>query len=160
MGSHKSSLPARSVMDSLRRLVHGLRVFDREAERTAGLSGAQLFVLSRLAAGGAASVNDLAERTCTHQSSVSVVAQKLVDHGLATRKKAAADGRRVMLRITPDGRRVLKRAPMAAQEKLIAAVGRLHVAEARGLAELLEKLVSAAGLNGTEPKLFFEEKRG
>lgn len=160
MGSHTSSDTARSVMNSLRSLVHGLRVFDRAAQRATGLSGAQLFVLSRLAAGGAAGINELAERTCTHQSSVSVVAQKLVDRGLAARRHAAADKRRVVLTITPAGRRVLKRAPMAAQDRLIAAVGQIKEPGARKLADLLHQLVSAAGLAGAEPALFFEEKRG
>jgi len=63
-----------------------------------------------------------------------------------------------MIAITPAGRRVLKRAPMAAQEQLIAAVGRLAATDAITLANLLNELVSAAGLGGTEPKLFFEEK--
>jgi DNA-binding MarR family transcriptional regulator len=144
-------------MDSLRRLVHGLRVFDREAERAAGLSGAQLFVLSRLAAGGAASINELAARTFTHQSSVSVVARKLVERGLAARAPSSGDGRRVELAISTVGRRVLASAPAAAQERLIAAVHRLPPAERDKLAALLEHLVAAAGLGRSRPRLFFEE---
>ena len=145
-------------MDSLRRLVHGLRVFDRAAERAAGLSGAQLFVLSKLADGGPASVNALAERTCTHQSSVSVVAAKLVGRGLARRRASAADGRRVVLAITQAGLRVLRRSPMAAQERLIGAIGRLSPHGRADLARLLEELVAAAGLGETRPALFFEDE--
>jgi MarR family transcriptional regulator, lower aerobic nicotinate degradation pathway regulator len=150
---------ARSVMDSLRRLVHGLRVFDRAAERTAGLSGAQLFVLARLAAGGAASVNELAERTCTHQSSVSVVARKLVGRGLARSRRAERDGRKVELTITPAGRRALARAPAAAQEKLIDAIGCLNLPDRLKLAQLLQSLIDAAGLTEAPAALFFEAGR-
>jgi DNA-binding MarR family transcriptional regulator len=142
-------------MDSLRRLVHGLRVFDRAAERAAKLSGAQLFVLSRLAAGGAASVNELAERTCTHQSSVSVVARKLADRGLARRARSSDDGRRVRLSITPAGAAALARAPAAAQEKLIAAVRQLPRHERLNLAGGLERLVASAGLGRSPAPLFF-----
>jgi DNA-binding MarR family transcriptional regulator len=162
MGSHKSPPSpgeARSVMDSLRRLVHGLRIFDRAAERTAGMSGAQLFVLSKLEGGGAATVNELAERTCTHQSSVSVVADKLVKRGLARRERVAEDGRRVLLSITRAGKTALARAPEAAQDKLIDAIDRLIPAERGNLARLLENLVAAADLAAHEPTLFFEDRQ-
>jgi DNA-binding MarR family transcriptional regulator len=153
----RHSADARSVMDSLRRLVHGLRVFDRAAERAAGLSGAQLFVLGRLADGGAASINELAERTRTHQSSVSVVAQKLVNQGMAKSRRGESDGRRVELTITAAGRRALSRAPAAAQEKLIDAIGRLSALQRRQLGRLLQQLVATAGLARTPAALFFEE---
>jgi len=144
-------------MDSLRRLVRGLRIFDRAAEQSAGLSAAQLFVLSKLADGSEASVNELARRTFTHQSSVSVVAQKLVDRGLARRGRATDDGRRVELKITSTGRRALARAPAAAQDKIIAALERLPARDRLKLARLLDHLVAAAGLSQTAPSLFFEE---
>jgi DNA-binding MarR family transcriptional regulator len=146
-------------MDSLRRLVHGLRVFDRAAERSAGLSAAQLFVLSKLADGSAASVNELAQRTCTHQSSVSVVAQKLADRGLVQRRRAANDGRLAQLKITSMGRRALARAPAAAQDRIIAAVGRFGPRDQWSLAGLLDRLVEEAGLSQTAPSLFFEENK-
>jgi DNA-binding MarR family transcriptional regulator len=144
-------------MNSLRRLVHGLRVFDREAERLTGLSGAQLFVLGRLATGGAATINDLAERTCTHQSSVSVVAQKLVKRGLVSRSHPRQDGRQVQLTLTAAGRRMLARAPAAAQDRLIAAMARLSVSDRLELARLLGGWVDAAGLNTIHPAMFFQE---
>jgi DNA-binding MarR family transcriptional regulator len=146
-------------MDSLRRLVHGLRVFDRAAERATGLSGAQLFVLGRLGDGGSASVNELAERACTHQSSVSVVARKLVDRGLALGRRGKRDSRRVELSITPAGRKALARAPAAAQEKLISAVERLSPDDRLTLAALLGNLVQEAGLHTGRPGMFFEDAR-
>ena len=62
-----------TIMDALRRVVRALRVSARTAERRFGISGAQLFVLERLAEASAPSVDDLAKRTLTHQSSVSLV---------------------------------------------------------------------------------------
>ncbi len=80
MGTHTTD-PAREVMDSIRRLVRLLRVFDSEAQKTAGFSAAQVFVLRQLRDGDEASINELARRTCTDQSSVSVVVAKLVRAG-------------------------------------------------------------------------------
>ena len=41
---------ARMILDAIRRIVQALRVASREAEASVGLSGAQLFVLQKLAA--------------------------------------------------------------------------------------------------------------
>jgi DNA-binding MarR family transcriptional regulator len=161
MGSNTSSRPrsdpVRSILDSLRRLVHGIRVYDRAAERATGLSGAQLFVLSRLAAGGAATVNELARRTSTHQSSVSVVAHKLVDRKMAACAKSPSDGRCVEFILTGDGRRALARAPQTAQDKLIAAAELLASSQRRNLAQLLQRWTQLAGLAEAEPRMLLED---
>src|SRR5213595_876038 len=82
MGTHQSTVAPvddlaaqehREVLDAVRRIVRWLRVSSRAAERDVGLSAAQLFVLSRLNDEAAMSLNDLAQRTLTHQSSASVV---------------------------------------------------------------------------------------
>src|SRR5881296_2175368 len=61
------------ILDSIRRLVRLLRLADRAAQNELGLSGAQLFVLQELGKTPSLSLNELAERTRTDQSSVSVV---------------------------------------------------------------------------------------
>ena len=87
MGSHASA-DARAVLDAIRRIVRLLRQSARAAERRTGMSAAQLFVLQQLrSAGGALTPGELAERTLTHQSSVSVVARRLVDGGLVKRQR-------------------------------------------------------------------------
>src|SRR5208337_3479810 len=117
MGAHIND--PRRVMDAIRCIVQALRLFDRAAERQAGISGAQVFVLHKLSDGKPVSLNELASRTHTHQSSVSVVAQKLVDRKLIARSKSSGDGRRLDLSITPEGRKVLRSSPASAQDRLI-----------------------------------------
>src|SRR5438046_715948 len=103
MGTHTSgplrgSGPARGtrdVLDAIRRIVQALRESSRLAEATAGLSGAQLFVLRTVAESPGLSLNDLAERTRTHQSSVSVVVTRLAHEGLVQKGAARGDARRV-----------------------------------------------------------------
>lgn len=152
---------ARAVLDSIRRIVQMLRVSSRAAERGAGVSGAQLFVLEKLSAASAPlSVRDLAQRTLTHQSSVSVVVQKLVERGLVARARDPADARQVALSLTAAGRRTLRAAPALAQDRLILAVTRLRPEERARLASTLRRLVEDAGLRapGSAP-MFFEDAR-
>ena len=144
-------------MDSIRRVVQALRVSSRAAEQRVGLSGAQLFVLEKLAASPALSINDLAEATVTHQSSVSVVVRRLVEEGLVRRLASGDDGRKAAVSLTPRGRRLLERAPGAAQDRLIEGLRRMSAADRRALAAQLQRLVRAMGLDDQPPAMFSEE---
>ncbi len=146
----------RAVLDAIRRIVRALRESSRGAERAVGVGGAQLFVLQRLAGAPALSLNELARRTLTHQSSVSVVVSKLVRAGLVARTRADGDGRRVEIKLTKAGRTVLSRAPAAAQDRLIGALGVLGTEARRELAGRLGQLVEAMALPDRHPPMFFE----
>lgn len=149
----------RAVLDSLRRIVRTLRLTAREAERNAGISGAQLFVLQALAEASAASLNDLAERTLTDQSSVSVVVKRLADKKLVTRKASTEDARRIELSLTAPGRRLLARCPEPTQARLVAALRRLDASELAALSVGLTALMREMGIAETSPaRMFFEEE--
>lgn len=141
---------SQAILDSLRQLVRGLRIASSAAERKAGLSGAQLLVLQLLAEGPALSLNALAQRTRTDQSSVSVVVQRLVERSLVKRRRAEDDARRVELEITPAGRARLDEAPAPLPDPMLAAIEQLPPRSRQGLAETLSHLVRDAGLRKPE----------
>ncbi|AUX20057.1 MarR family transcriptional regulator [Sorangium cellulosum] len=143
-------------MDALRAIVQRLRVASRACERQLGLSSAQLFVLQQLDQAAASSISDLARRTLTHQSSVSVVVTRLAERGLVTRRASPEDARRTEIALTPAGRALLRRAPRTVQAELVAAMDRLPAAERRGLARSLTALARAIGAGHEAPPLFFE----
>jgi len=147
----------RTILDALRRIVRDLRLSSREAERDAGISGAQLFVLQALASGRAASLGELAARTHTDQSSVSVVVRRLTDRRLVARKASPRDARRVELSLTPAGQRMLARCPEPMQARMLAAIQRLAAPELAALTRGLGALVREMGLEGSAPEMFLEE---
>jgi DNA-binding MarR family transcriptional regulator len=151
-----SDRATRAVLDGIRLIVRALRESSRQAERVVGLSAAQLFVLQRLAGVPALSLNELAERTLTHQSSVSVVVAKLARLGLVARGRAAADARRLEISLTAAGREVLGRAPAAAQDRLIAGLALVGPQARRNLARDLGRLVDAMALPAGHAPMFFE----
>jgi DNA-binding MarR family transcriptional regulator len=147
----------REVLDAIRRVVRTLREASRHSDRAVGVSAAQLFVLQRLAGTRGLSVNELAARTLTHQSSVSVVVSKLAARKLVTRERTADDGRRVAVTLTAAGRAVLERAPAAAQDRLIAALALVGRPTRVRLAADLAALVRAMGDDDhRHPPMFFE----
>ena len=168
MGSHVSILPggpvarnrpaapARRVLDAIRHIVQLLRESSHEAAQL-GLSGPQLFVLRTVADWPGLSLNELAERTRTHQSTVSVVVARLAAQGLLERKASAADARRAEISLSPAGAERIRNAPRTAQERLVAAVDALPVAGRRRLAAMLDALVEELALGNSHPDMFFEE---
>jgi len=153
----KPAVEVREVLNSLRQIVRSLRVSSRAAEQRVGLSGAQLFVLSCLSRQSPCSVNELAARTATDQSSVSVVVSRLVGLGHIRRTTSKTDRRSVDLSLTRSGRALLGSAPEAAQERLIASLSRLPKAELKTLSRVLDKVVAGADAAEQVPSLFFED---
>jgi len=147
---------AGEVVESLRRLVHGLRVSAHAAEHKLGVSGAQLFVLAELAAEPGCSIRRLSERTLTDPSSVSVVVARLVARGLVARRRDAKDARASVLTVTRRGLAVLRRAPEPYQVRLIAGLRALSPAKLRQVRGVLADLVAALGLADGAAPLFFE----
>ena len=129
------------------------------AERLVGVSGAQLFVLQTLAETPGLSLNELADRTHTHQSSVSTVVSRLVERKLVQRSRAASDARRVELTLSSRGRAVAAKAPDAAQERLIAAIEAMPAWRRRLLAEGLSDLARGVAATNRRPPMFFDDRR-
>ncbi len=128
------------VVDSLRSIVQSLRISGRFAEQQAGISSAQLYILEELAQRPAQSINELAERTFTHQSSVSMVVSRLVDSRLVSRTASPSDARRLSISLTGAGRALLRRAPETAQARLIDGLRSLDKSQLHGLADYLTTL--------------------
>ena len=147
----------RATLDAFRRIVQALRL-GREG-RAPGVSGAQLFALQQIADHPDASVGDIAARTFTHQSSVSVVIQRLVEAQLVAKVPAQDDRRRTRLTLTAKGRRALARVPGTVQEDLVAAIASLRPSDRRALARLMTGIAGAVAPAERlrHPPMFFEE---
>jgi DNA-binding MarR family transcriptional regulator len=147
---------AARAMDSLRRVVHALRVAASASERAFGLSGVQLFVLRQLSVKSGQSLSDLAARTRTTQSSISEVVARLVRNGLVSRTPSVVDRRRAVLSLTPSGEIVLTTAPETIQEQLLRGFESLDERKRRSLADGFESWLAASGLDSVAPTLLFE----
>ncbi len=156
--SLESSESIARSMNAVRNIVRALRINTRAIELRMGISLAQLFVLQQLADKPADSLNELADRTATHQSSVSVVVRRLVDRGFVSRTSVAADKRRIRIALTPEGEAMLKDAPTTVQVQLMDGLRRLSSDKREDLAELLEMWLTAAGIDVAQPPMMFEDE--
>ncbi len=149
----------KAILDAVRRIVRAVRLSSSATEQRLGLSAAQLFVMEKLSERQPLSVTELAREALTHQSSVSVVASKLVARGLVRRHPSRRDRRRIDLSLTRRGRSILAGAPEAVQTRLIRALDGLPATERRKLSSLLDRWTKAAGITESAPPLFGEESK-
>ncbi len=145
-----------AILDALRRLVRAARTAALRAQRRVRITGAQLFVLEQLARSPAPSLNQLASRTYSHKSSVSVVVSRLVSRGLVRRRRSLADRRGIELELTPAGRAALRAAPQTAQTRFVRALRRLQPEEREALVVGLDRFTELLRLGEVAPKLLFE----
>lgn len=146
-----------SIMDSFRRIVRALRLSSRLSEDSLGLRTAQVFVLQQLEKFEPVSLNELAEKTYSHQSTVSVVVNTLVKAGFVRRNLHKRDRRVLILETTARGRDLLKKRRPTIQEKFSDVIRNMDSKERDELSRLLELFVRNAGLD-KEPAHFFFEK--
>ena len=145
------------ILNAIRQLVRALRLFDREAQSKYGISAAQMFVLHALDQDAVLSLNELAERTATDQSSASVVVQRLVDAGCVSRTAKKEDRRHIELRLTPKGRSVIRKSPPPAQQKILSIVESMSPRDRKQFATLLDAFVEEFGVTGRKPGMLFED---
>jgi DNA-binding MarR family transcriptional regulator len=147
----------RDTLEAVRRLVRALRRGAQRAEHAAGLSTAELFILHALGQGPVRSLNELAARTFTDQSSASPVVSRLQRRRLLRRTRSPEDGRRVVIELTRAGDALLARSPRPPQQTLVAALERLPLRDRHALARELTRLTTEMGLAGEPATMLFEE---
>jgi DNA-binding MarR family transcriptional regulator len=140
--SGPASEDAKTILNRLRKLVRALRMFDRKAQTRYGLGAAQMFILHVLSQHEDISLNELAAHTATDQSSVSIAVARLVEEGHVKRTISASDRRQVRLSLTAKGRALVRRAPPAAQERIIESAEAMSARERAQLTALLDKLLA------------------
>jgi len=145
-------------MNAVRSVVRALRLNTRAIELQMGISLAQLFVLQQLAERPADSLNELAERTATHQSSVSVVVRRLVERGYVSRTASPTDKRRIEIDVTAAGRALLADAPVTVQQQMIAGLATMSASERTMLADLLERWLHTSKVDLATPPMLGEEE--
>lgn len=158
MGQRQENGDLRLVMDSFRRVVRALRKSSRDSEDFFGLRTAQFFVLQQVKEYGPLGINDLAEKTFSHQSTVSVVVEELVQRGYVECTLSTIDRRRVEVRGTAVGRSLIKKRKRTIQEKMAAGFMKMSSRQRHELARLLGKFISSSGLDSETPDFFFEKE--
>jgi DNA-binding MarR family transcriptional regulator len=134
------------VLKKFRLLFGSVRQHFREVESRCGISGSQLWILQEVHGQPAIGIGDLAAVLSIHQSTCSLLVEKLVKKGLLRKERRQDDQRRVGLVLTAAAEEMLVKAPGPAEGLLPDALQAMSATELAqldaALSVLLDKLQS------------------
>lgn len=148
---------ATAIVQGLRRIVHALERYSREVRRDYGLTAPQLWALATLHRHGPVTTGRLAAALHVHQSSASVLLQRMERRGLVRRSRAREDRRRVRVELTERGAALAREAPQPAQGRLLHALAGMPLARVREIRGAVDDLVKAMEADRVEARFFFSD---
>lgn len=146
------------IVQGLRRVVKALHAFSQDVYRQYGLTGPQLWALKTLQRAGRLSAGQLARALAVHQSSVSILIDRLVQRGLVQRLRSRGDGRFVHLELTKRGLALSVMAPEPAQGRLLHGLQAMSRAEVSQIRRAVDRLVAVMEAADTTPCFFFSDE--
>lgn len=155
MGAMDKAGNIERIFQDLRRMVHALELYSRDVNARFGLTAPQLWALWELDRQGPMALGVLALALQLHPSTVVGVVDRLEDKALARRETDPSDARRILIRLTPKGRALLKRTPHPAQGRLLHGLQGMSDRQVAELRRAVATLVRVMEARDVEARFFF-----
>lgn len=143
------------VLQQFRVIYGSMRQYFRELEDSCGLPGAQAWVLQEVVRTPEIGITELAGRLGIHQSTCSILVEKLTSMGYLVKQKMSQDQRRIGLRLTPAGDQLIAALPGPAEGILPEALATIPQVSLRtlhiNLAELIQHMPGKKEIFATTP---------
>ena len=147
----------REIVQGLRRIVKALQTYSQDVRNAYGLTGPQLWALKTLQGSRRLSMGRLATALAVHQSSMSILVDRLEKRGLVRRLRGQHDHRFVDMELTKRGAALAADAPEAAQGRLLHALEAMPAAEVSKIRHAVDRLVEAMEATDVSARFFFAE---
>lgn len=132
---------AMEVLQQFRMIYGSMRQYFRLVEERCGMPGSQMWVLQEVQRRPEIGIGELAVCMGIHQSTCSLLVDKLVSQSYLVKERRSADQRRVGLSLTADGLRVLAALPGPAEGILPEALAELPEVVLKTLNINLDELI-------------------
>jgi DNA-binding MarR family transcriptional regulator len=149
---------AAAIVNGLRRIVKALHTYSQDVRKDYGMTAPQLWALKTLQRSGRLSTGQLAAALAVHQSSMSILLDRLEQRGLVRRVRGRADQRFVEIELTSRGARLATDAPEAAQGRLLHALEAMPPRDVRAIEDAVARLVNAMEATDVHARFFFAEE--
>ncbi len=136
------------ILKALRRILRKTADYSRQLGRDSGLTVPQVLCLAAVGnapAGTEMTVARVADAIHLSVATASRLLDRLEEAGLLVRKRTAADRRKVIIQLTPRGRRKLHTLPTPLQEQFCARLAQLSKARQKALLDSLLQVVEMMG---------------
>jgi MarR family transcriptional regulator, organic hydroperoxide resistance regulator len=145
------------VVRGLRRIVKALETYSQDVRSTYGVTGPQLWALKTLQREGGMTVGRLAAGLAVHQSSISILLDRLQKRRLVRRVRRPPDHRIVQVELTTRGAIIAAEAPEAAQGRLLHALDAMSAHERHRIRRAVDRLVAAMEAADVNVRFFFAD---
>lgn len=108
-----------NVLISLRRIIQAIDLHSRQLVRQHGITTPQLIILKQIQGHKTISVSEIARQVSLKQTTVTDILNRLERQGLVLREKDTSDRRRILVRETDAGKKLLEAAPSPLQETFL-----------------------------------------
>lgn len=146
--THVNDDVANEILKALRRILRKTAEYSRQLGRDSGLTVPQVLCLSAIGnapAGTEMTVARVAEAIHLSVATASRLLDRLEEAGLLVRKRTATDRRKVIVQLTPRGRRKLHKLPTPLQEQFRARLAELGTRQQHALLDSLKQVVEMMG---------------
>ena len=149
---------AAAIVQGLRRIVRALELYSQDVHRSYSLTAPQLWALKTLQRDGPLSAGHLAQALAVHQSTVSVLIQRLEGRGLVRRARVTPDRRFVRVELTERGAALAAEAPQPAQGRLLHGLDAMPPQEVRAIRRAVDRLVQVMEASDVAARFFFSDE--
>lgn len=148
----KSAEEIPEIIDNLRRVFQAINEYSKNAEKTTGLTGPQLWGMKLLASAAPMRVSELARQMYLRPATVVGILDRLESKGLVTRTRSKEDRRAVEIELTELGKAMVAKAPEVAQVMLVKGLGELSDEKLSRVAEGIDEVVRILGAEHIVPQ--------
>jgi len=131
-----------SVMIALRKIIRAIDMNSKKLVKRVGLTGPQLVILREIARRREVTAVQIAQAVSLSQATVTGILERMEKRQLIARQRSDRDKRRIMIRITANGDRILENAPPLMQEEFVERFCSLQEWEQMMILSALQRLVS------------------
>ncbi len=142
MKKNLGNLISDNVLISLRKIIQSIDLNSRSLVKRVGLTGPQLLILQEVFRSGEVSVGEIAKAISLSQATVTGILERLEKRGLVVRQRSEVDRRRVLVKVTQAGEKLLEKAPPLMQESFVERFNCLQDWEQAMILCSLQRLVS------------------
>ena len=149
---HKQSDPyGYRIAMSLRRITHAIDAYSRTLKAEFDVTGPQLICLYHIARHEPTTLSAISTTVSLSAGTVNGILDRLQAKRLITRKRTAKDRRKVMIRLTEQGRELVNRAPSLLHAQLAAHIETLPDFKQAAIALSLEEIEKLMELEQAPP---------
>ena len=134
-----------AIVTALRRIIRAIDLHSRDLLQTFGLTAPQLMTLQELARLQPVPVGVLSGAVHVSQATMTGILDRLEQRGLVLRTRDGVDRRSVTITMTPDGAKLLKKAPSLLQDHFLEKLADLKPSEQTNILSALQHIGEMMG---------------